>query len=87
MEHKVMSNEAITSSSGAGVKAAQKLINEKVDAVITGNIGPNAFDILRQAGIKIFKASGSIEEVIKKFKEEKLEEINMANVGKRGGMR
>ncbi|KAA0002512.1 MAG: dinitrogenase iron-molybdenum cofactor biosynthesis protein [Thermoplasmata archaeon] len=86
MEYEVLPNEAIASSSGAGIKAAQELINKKVDAVITGNIGPNAFDILKQAGIKIFRAFGNVKEAIEKFKEKKLEEIRMANVGKHGGM-
>jgi len=87
MEYEFFSNEAITSSSGAGVKAAQELIDKKVEAVITGNIGPNAFDVLNKAGIKIFKASGSIKEAIENFKEGKLKEMDMANVGRHGGMR
>ena len=87
MEYEFFSNEAIASSSGAGVKAAQELINRGVDAVITGNIGPNAFDVLNKAGIKIFKASGSIREAIENFKEGNLKEMDMANVGRHGGMR
>lgn len=87
MKCEIISNEANASAGGAGIKAAQELINKKVDAVITGNIGPNAFDMLRQVGIKIFRASGSIKEAIGKFRGGKLEEISVASVSKHGGMR
>ena len=39
---------------GAGIAAAQIVAEQKVDAVITGNIGPNAFGVLQNAGIKMF---------------------------------
>ena len=46
-------NSAATSGGGAGVKAAQLVANKGVDAVLTGNVGPNAYDTLTAAGIKI----------------------------------
>ena len=88
MEYEYYSNKAIVSSSGAGIKAAQGLIDKNVEVLITGNIGPNAFDILNEAGIKVFYSSGNVRDTIEKFKEEKLEEIREANVGKHfGGIR
>lgn len=85
MEHETLPNEGIASLGGAGIKAAQALINKNVETVITGNIGPNAFGVLHQAGIKVFRSSGNIRETIEKFKMEKLEEIKEANVGKHFG--
>lgn len=48
-----------------GVALAQKLVEEKVDALITGEILPPALDCLRSAGIKVFTANqGSILELV-----------------------
>ena len=85
MEHETLSNEAIASSGGAGIKAAQAMINKNVEALITGNIGPNAFDVLHQAGIKVFRSSGTVRDTVEKFKAKGLEEIKEANVGKHFG--
>lgn len=38
---------------GAGIAVAQAIIGKKVDAVLTGNCGPNAFAALSAAGIQI----------------------------------
>jgi len=61
---------------GAGVSAAQLLAEENIEAVITKNIGPRAFDVLRQFNIKVFYGSGKISEVLKDFLEGKLEEFS-----------
>jgi len=52
-QFEVIQNSAATSGGGAGVKAAQLVANKGVDAVLTGNVGPNAYDTLTAAGIKI----------------------------------
>ena len=51
---KSMPNEGVQAMRGAGITAAQIVANEKVEIVITGNIGPNAFLVLNQVGIKIY---------------------------------
>ena len=53
-EFKSIANEGVEISRGAGISAAQIVANEGVKAVITGNIGPNAFMVLNQAGIEIY---------------------------------
>jgi len=53
-EFEVMVNSGVGFSRGAGVSSAQMAADKKVEAIITGNIGPNAFMVLSQAGIKIF---------------------------------
>ncbi len=53
-EAKAIVNEAMDSPRGAGISAAQIVANQKVNAVITGNVGPRAFDVLNQAGAKIY---------------------------------
>ena len=43
---------------GAGIEAANMMTARKVEAVITGTIGPNAFSGLQKAGIPVFAAPG-----------------------------
>ncbi|MGC8913731.1 MAG: NifB/NifX family molybdenum-iron cluster-binding protein [Thermoplasmata archaeon] len=38
---------------GAGIQAAQAVVNQGADVVISGNIGPNALQVLQGSGIEI----------------------------------
>lgn len=72
-------NQGISSPHGAGVAAAQQIIDEKVDAVITGNMGPNAMELIKAAGIEIYSISGgTVEGAVDLFLKGKLEKINQA---------
>jgi predicted Fe-Mo cluster-binding NifX family protein len=87
MKVKTISNEATLSSGGAGIQAAQIVTKEDVGSVITGNIGPNAFQILQTAGIKVYTgAEGTIKEVIENYKKGKLKETGSANVVSHSGI-
>ena len=88
MELKTVSNDSALSSGGAGIQAAQIVTKQDVKAVITGNIGPNAFQILQAAGIKVFTgAEGTIQEAIERYKNETLNETGSANVESHSGLR
>ena len=66
---------------GAGIQTGQNVANLDVEAVITGNVGPNAFKTLNAAGVKIFLAEEqTVQKAIDSFKEGKLKEVNQANV-------
>lgn len=87
MDMKTLSNEATLSTGGAGIQAAQIVTKEKVDVVLTGNIGPNAFQILQAAGITVFTgAQGTIREVLENYKKGNLKETGSANVESHAGM-
>lgn len=87
MNVKAISNESALSSGGAGIQAAQIVTREDVDSVITGNIGPNAFQIFQAAGIKVFTgAKGTIKEAIENYTKEKLNETGSANVESHSGI-
>ncbi|MBN1786621.1 MAG: NifB/NifX family molybdenum-iron cluster-binding protein [Candidatus Methanofastidiosa archaeon] len=63
-------NEGSSSGGGAGIKAAQTLIDNGVNVVITGNVGPNAFKTMSLAGIEIHSnASGKIKDTLAKYRE------------------
>jgi predicted Fe-Mo cluster-binding NifX family protein len=61
-------NPAAMAGGGAGTKAAQLVIDKGVQAVLTGNIGPNAFAVLNAAGIKIYTGvSGTVQDAVDAF--------------------
>jgi len=61
---------------GAGIQAGQLMSSQNIEAVITGQVGPNAFHTLSAAGVKIYQAGAkSIKEVIDDFKNDKLSVI------------
>ena len=67
---------------GAGIQTGQNIANTGVEAVITGNIGPNAFKTLNAAGVKIFLAeTQTVQQALDSFKAGKLKEVDGANVG------
>jgi len=89
---KAIENTAAMQTGGAGITAAQVVANEKVEAVITLNVGPRAFDVFSQLGIKIYQGQGKIKDVIQQFIDGKLLEITTATgpqfmgAGKGAGM-
>ena len=58
--HEVIQNPSVTAMRGAGIQAAQIIANKGVEVLITGNIGPNAFNVLSSIGIKIVAGVGGI---------------------------
>lgn len=75
-------NEAREARGGAGITSAEIIANENPDAVISKNIGPKAFQIFEQLGIKVFNGEGRIKDVVKGFIEGKLEEIKSTTGGR-----
>lgn len=78
-EIKILENKGQNSSAGAGIAASNQLIDEKVDVIITGDLGPNAFGIIGKAGIKAYKCGNiAISLVLEKFNKGELEEIKIS---------
>ncbi|MBC2398669.1 NifB/NifX family molybdenum-iron cluster-binding protein [Clostridium tetanomorphum] len=85
-EVKVLENEGQNSSGGAGIAASNQLIDEKIDVIITGNLGPNAFELIEKAGIKAYKCGNiNINSVLDKYNNGELEEIKMSGPAHHGG--
>jgi len=52
----VVPNPGYSQPRGAGVAAAQFVIDQGADAVIAGQFGPNSYGVLQAAGIKMYSA-------------------------------
>lgn len=71
----------LNAAQGAGIQTGQNIANLDVEAVITGNLGPNAFKTLNAAKVKIFLAEKqTVQNAIDSFKAGKLKEVDQANV-------
>ena len=94
MALEALENPNIGASGGAGIQSAQLVANKGVDALITGQVGPNAFTTLQAAGIKILTgASGKVREVLEKYKNNELSSFAQGptvqahfGMGRGGGM-
>ncbi|NWG04259.1 MAG: NifB/NifX family molybdenum-iron cluster-binding protein [Syntrophaceae bacterium] len=87
MEFEACENEGLMASGGAGVQAAQFIVQKGAKALITGNLGPNAASALSASGIKVHLVSGgTIREVTEAFKAGKLQEASGATVPPHFGM-
>ena len=54
MVFEALPNPALSASGGAGVQAAQFVVEQHVQAVLTGNVGPNATEVLQAAGVGVY---------------------------------
>ncbi len=87
LDFETVDNPHATAGGGAGIQAAQLMAEKEVDAVLTGNCGPNAFRVFAQAGIDIYiGASGQIKDAIESFKAGAFQKATDANVGSHFGM-
>jgi predicted Fe-Mo cluster-binding NifX family protein len=76
-EIKAIPNPAVNEGGGAGIKTARIMGNEKVDVVISGSVGPNAFKVLKQLEITIYKmVPGTVRENLALLHQNKLEKLN-----------
>ena len=55
---RAVENPGGVQASGAGIKAVQKLVDEKVQVAVAGAFGPNALSALEELGIKHAEISG-----------------------------
>jgi predicted Fe-Mo cluster-binding NifX family protein len=87
MEFEALENPAAGASGGAGVQAAQFIANQRVAAVISGNVGPNAFQVLDSAGIPVYLFDeGKVREAVKAYKEGALSRAGSATAPEHAGM-
>ena len=81
MSFEAFDNENIALGGGAGIQSAQFVASKGARAVVTGNCGPNAVRTLNAAGVDIIVGqSGTVREVVEKFKKGLLDTTSEANV-------
>ncbi|MCD6114971.1 NifB/NifX family molybdenum-iron cluster-binding protein [bacterium] len=79
---KVVENSGVNLVRGAGIAAAQTVVDENAKAVITGNIGPNALFALNQSGVEVFVVPSivTVEQGFLMWKNKELSPVTGASV-------
>lgn len=87
LQFEAIQNPAASAGGGAGIQAAQLIANKGVEALVTGNVGPNAYNTLTAAGIKIVVGLTGItvREAVEGFKAGKHEYTAGPSVGAHSG--
>jgi predicted Fe-Mo cluster-binding NifX family protein len=81
MQFEAIPNTASGAMGGAGIQATQTIVNKGAKVLITGNVGPNAFQALSAAGIQIITgAYGTVREVIEKYKKGELKGVGAPTI-------
>jgi predicted Fe-Mo cluster-binding NifX family protein len=87
MEFEVIDNSGAMAAGGAGVSAAQAVVDKGVQALLTGNCGPNAYQVLSSAGIQLITGVfGKIRDVVENYRSGKYRASSQANVPDHFGM-
>jgi predicted Fe-Mo cluster-binding NifX family protein len=81
MAFEVVDNTSAAMASGAGISAAKTITDKGVKSVLTGNCGPNAFEVLSSAGIDIITGvSGKVKSIIEDYQSGKYRASFQASV-------
>ncbi len=76
-EFEAVENQNINGMGGVGVQTGGFMSDREVDVVITGNVGPNAFEVLNAAGIKVITgAKGTVLSALEDYNGGKISETS-----------
>lgn len=73
--YEAVENSAAAGSGGVGPKAAQILVRRGVNALISGQVGGNARDVLSASGIAmyVYRGGGTVRDAFNLFRDNALE--------------
>jgi predicted Fe-Mo cluster-binding NifX family protein len=87
LEFEAVENPNIDTTGGAGVQSGQFVAGKEAKVVLTGNVGPNAFQTLKTAGIDVVTGlSGSVREAIEKYRKGGVEPTQGPSVNSKFGL-
>jgi len=87
LDFSVIKNSNVNASGGAGIQAGQLAAENQVKTVLTGNVGPNAFQTLQAAGIEVITGvSGTVRDAVEKYKKGEFKSNQKPSVGSKFGV-
>ena len=86
MDCETVDNPALAAAGGAGIQAAQFIVGRGAQALVTGNVGPNAYGVLQAAGIPVHTCgTGTVRQAVEAYKTGKLPSVDGATVPEHAG--
>jgi predicted Fe-Mo cluster-binding NifX family protein len=77
----VGNEQALNQPQGAGIQAAQHVVEHGVEVVLTGHCGPKAFRTLSAAGVAVVvNVTGTVEQAVELYRAGSLQPTHAANV-------
>ena len=87
MQFEAVENPAANAAGGAGIQAAQFVVERGAQAVVTGNVGPNAFQVLQPAGVPVHLfGDGTVRQAVEAYKAGELSAAGGASRPAHAGM-
>ena len=87
MEFEALENSNIAAAGGAGIGTAQMIASKGVEAVLTGNCGPNAYQTLSAAGVQVVSGvTGNLRDAVEAYKAGRLQPGGQPSVASHYGM-
>jgi predicted Fe-Mo cluster-binding NifX family protein len=86
MEFEAVSNPGADAVGGAGIQAAQAVVRGGATALVTGNVGPNAMQVLQAAGVTVVTGfRGTVREAVEAFRSGALAPATSATASRHSG--
>jgi predicted Fe-Mo cluster-binding NifX family protein len=87
MQFEAVANPALSASGGAGIQAAQFIVGRGAEAIVTGNVGPNAYGVLSAAGVAVYlNNGGTVRQAIEAYNAGALEATSSPSGPAHAGM-
>jgi predicted Fe-Mo cluster-binding NifX family protein len=87
LEYESIENPNIGAVGAAGVQSGQLISEKGAQVILTGNVGPNAFQALSAADLQIITGvTGTVKSAIQRFRSGQLQSVNRATVPDHFGM-
>jgi len=86
MSFEAVANTNLSQGSGVGIQSSKVVADKGAKAVLTGNVGPKAFQALSAGGLEIITGvSGIVREAAQKYKNGRLQAANKPNAQSHSG--
>ena len=87
MSFEAIPNGNLAQTSGAGIQSAKVVADRGAKAVLTGQVGPNAYQVLSEAGLDVITgASGPVRTAVQHYKKGQFQLAEKPNAANHAGL-
>lgn len=86
MQFEALDNPGADAVGGAGTQAAQAVVRRGATALVTGNVGPNAMQVLEAAGVTVHTGfRGTVRDSVEAYQSGSLPPTTSTTAGRHSG--